>query len=1072
MAPANGQKWEVPYCTLGLIVGACLCNVMVFIGNLETARVMDELGDSTQGWSQVGLGLADSISIEVDDDLADFGGNISRVIEELLSVQDLMDEVLSVAGTTTETGTSAVALMQQLPPLSPKEQMRANERAGVIAITGAVDRTLRRLIAQVEERMVQLLEVLRPLLLKAGEWVHRFSGQQAEGPLETFSLTLDFVQQLFDEILSQNTEGRVGEDLMIGDTFTLFDVSGTGFVSVEDMRNVSSLYSISALQGLKSAQIVESLDSDGDGRLSQAEFGAITHDDKMYGILAVVLRTYAKKLSEIAGRVSSARMRDEIASSVVSYFELICAKNMTKVEWVADALTNGSVPLEFTADVMAQMCLADDDPAKLTTQSVGSTVVKKMMELNASNTINATNLLFNISFWESEGFEPADQPSCIEKITLWTSQAENQRNSLLNLGSAVVQLNTAWDGEGPMPELSLAEAGDGLKLASAAKSSCEAHMQMHLREKAKSKSLSKSKLFSSRGSQMLLSHLLGGKSATEGPSLAERAVRNSVPAQEATLQFAQWLSNNATDTAQRFRKQCFEYTGALVGQLDGFAGQLQGMSSMAISFNKALAKWSGPEGIERLEAKVFAFASNAAEEILHIVDVQVEKQLNETPAIVMDAINVSAHAAGGGLAHMIAEVVSGPLAEPLAQALAGIVAPNATTTHLEAMLEDVIKDKVATGIEDHLGDAFSGALEGILGDQLGMSADWLKEALDSHGPQRSLALVSAVLRTSGHTSRPPVEDMRAAFLSVASAIHRAQSGNQSLTDIGSRDSVIHGVWDEMISALSTLTRSLPKALETLKGARGEAAKLVKNLRSDFDVFLAKGPSAFYEISARWRLVWGIYFISLSLLFAGLLYYTLWATGFWHESEQAAERSTREVSPPQTPGMQGRFYGAWAACVYFLHPRKNRDLAFWSCILFMTAMSLLVFVISMFLCIISGFGHFLSSGCAQVYALGDASICLDVLSSLKDTFRTFTGGQHGDTSRESLEEPLPSDICLTMDLTTCSKIDHDMNLSAMFVTVFGLLGVALTFQVVLESAMLHQRMRLKRGKAELPEELDD
>lgn len=1089
MPSKQEKKWEVQWCTLSLIFGALLCNTMVFIGNLETAHIMEELGESSGGWSRVGLGLADSIAFDVDEDMAIVTGNISRILVEVLGAQGFMDEVVSLAGDATETTQGEVALLQ-----APSGDAPADPSAGIHAITAAVDHSLRQLMTKLVEKLEKLFDLLRPLLLKVGEWVHKFS-EQAQGPVETFSLTLDFVQQLFDLIMSEQSGGRTGEKQMIDDTFTLFDVSGTGLVSVQDMQNVSALYSITVLEGFKAGQIVEKLDKNGDGALSRDEFGAITRDDQMYGVLAVVLRTYAKRLSEIAGRVSSARMRDEIASSVVDYFELVCAKNMSKVEWVADALTNGSLPLEFTADVLAQMCLSAEDPDKLSSQSVGSTVMQKMMALNAEKAVEAANLLINISYWESEGFDPLDQPACVERVALWVAQAENRRNSLMDVSSEVLELKSVEDPFGSESELHIEEAEDGAKLALAARSSCEARMHAHVRSRAESRKLVRSRQLSTLAAQELSAHLVGGKDAAN-PSVAERAVKQSVPAQDSTLLFAQGLANNATSTAQRFRKQCYEYSGALTGQLDGFATQLQALTKKTSSFLKAMEKWSGPAGMERLETKLKSFANNAIEEVLHVVDMRLEKQLAEAPELLVNALNASAHAAGDGLAHTIAEVVSGPLAEPLAEALAKIIAPNASNPeNLVEHLKNVMQGEVVHAIESPLGNAIGDSLEGLLGDLVGVDSQWISAAMQKAGTETSLALVSQHLRTSAkEATRPTSEEQRAAFISVASHLQRvdakAVAQGHVQARLASRRPDIHGAWEEMVTSLSSLARSLPMAMETLKGARGEASKLVKNLRSDFDVFLSRGPSAFEEISRQWRTVWFLYFVFLGLCLGGLAYYTVWALGFWVEAEKVADQMTEEMTRSATerrtvrrtsqdeedevaPSAQDRLKMAFAACIYFMRPRPDRDLAFWSCILCMTAIALLVFLISLFLCVTSGFGHFLMSGCAQVYALGDASICLDVLSGLKRTFRSFNF-RSGDesASRESMEEELPSDVCIRLDLTTCQKIDTEMNQSAMFVTFFGLLGVALTFQVVLDSAMLHQRSRLRRMKVEDLDEKSD
>jgi len=449
----------------------------------------------------------------------------------------------------------------------------------------------------------------------------------------------------------------------------------------------------------------------------------------------------------------------------------------------------------------------------------------------------------------------------------------------------------------------------------------------------------------------------------------------------------------------------------------------------------------------------------------------------------VDAINASAHVAGDDLAHSIAEVISGPLAEPLAEQLAKIIAPNASNPErLVDRLEDVMRGEVTQAIESPMGNAIGEALESLLANLVGLDGQWITTTMQQAGPERSLALVSAHLRTSAQeATKPTFEEQRAAFINVASNLQRADAKTKAQAHVharlANRRSDIHGAWEEMVTSLSSLTRSLPLAMDTLKGARGEAAKIVKNLRSDFDIFLSRGPTAFDEISRQWRQVWFLYFVFLSLGLGGLAYYTVWALGYWSEAEKVADKMTQSAIERRSwqdedsldtpaPSFQDRLQMAFAACIYFLRPRPDRDLAFWSCILCMTAIALLVFLIAIFLCITSGFGRFLMSGCAQVYALGDASICFDVLNGLKRAFRSFNFRNMDESvSREQMEEDLPTDVCIRLDLTTCQKIDHEMHQSAMLVTFFGLLGVALTFQVVLDSSMLHQRSRLRRMKVE-------
>jgi hypothetical protein len=117
------------------------------------------------------------------------------------------------------------------------------------------------------------------------------------------------------------------------DSFNLFDVSGTGFVNSQDLKDVARLYDISAFRGDKT-ELLGKYDEDRDGRLDRSEFHLFVHDKSLPNSMSVLLRSYAKRLAEVAGNVAAARQRDEVAQQVVNYLQLVCGKNPTKTGWI------------------------------------------------------------------------------------------------------------------------------------------------------------------------------------------------------------------------------------------------------------------------------------------------------------------------------------------------------------------------------------------------------------------------------------------------------------------------------------------------------------------------------------------------------------------------------------------------------------------------------------------------------------------------------------------------------------------------------------------------------------------
>merc|ERR1719424_1065541 len=161
---------------------------------------------------------------------------------------------------------------------------------------------------------------------------------------------MDRVQKIFDQLMSKaNPDAGSNAEQMQHETFNLFDTDSDGMISEQDLLNCADLYAINALKGSKASELIETYDADGSGSLdflggATNEFGLMVEDPSIVAIMATLLRAYAKRMSMIAGNVAAARMRDEVATSVVSYLQLVCSRNITKVGWVSQMLTNGTLP--------------------------------------------------------------------------------------------------------------------------------------------------------------------------------------------------------------------------------------------------------------------------------------------------------------------------------------------------------------------------------------------------------------------------------------------------------------------------------------------------------------------------------------------------------------------------------------------------------------------------------------------------------------------------------------------------------------------------------------------------------
>jgi hypothetical protein len=658
---ANGKHtWEIPYCTIFLVLGALISHTLVLMGNLATARAMESLGTSTHGWSNVGLGLGGALAGELDDLLNGVGSMLSDVIAQVVVVQENIDTVLSLVGDTSDAfGVQASdGSFLQLPMNS--QGLTAGEIADVTSMlqTGiAMKRSgkmqhdgealldsaelvdlsstelveqpdvptingvplnregIEELISGLRTQMFSFLDIIRPALIRIGQFLIQF-GEQVQAGVEGFSTTVDRVQQLFNELMAEFTETGENKPEMIYDTYGLFDVTGTGTISVADLQNVSNIFGISAMQGQMAVDLHQTYDLDEDGELDEAEFHEFVDDERIPMSMSVVLREYSRRLSQVSGNLGAARMREEVAHSVVNYFALVCAKNMTKVGWVSDRLTNGSLPLEFTAGILRQLVRNADDPNKLTVVDVGPVVIGEMTRLQPGYVSEALELMSDPEFWVGEGFDIEDQPDIVEVATRWVTEAADAEH-------AAPSLRQLFGKEAAIASIKQATTEAILSaMPAAAKALTKRRVKRFKAMKLREKAQRHERLFSSHTSRMLFNELLGGRTASGGGQspAVEAAINSGVPAVPATLEFAMWLSWNASDTADRFQESCFEYSGQSSNTLNSFANQMKSMASRISSFLDTMMEHATPRGIQELEERVVGFLDSAADEIMNAIE--------------------------------------------------------------------------------------------------------------------------------------------------------------------------------------------------------------------------------------------------------------------------------------------------------------------------------------------------------------------------------------------------------------------------------------------------------------------
>jgi hypothetical protein len=256
-----------------------------------------------------------------------------------------------------------------------------------------------------------------------------------------------------------------------------------------------------------------------------------------------------------------------------------------------------------------------------------------------------------------------------------------------------------------------------------------------------------------------------------------------------------------------------------------------------------------------------------------------------------------------------------------------------------------------------------------------------------------------------------------------------------------------GIWGELNMVLTSLQLVLPSVVDNLKFARKEVSAVSKQLDTIFGAFQQKGPPIFNEVAALYSTLWTSYYLLFAILTVSVLFYGLWASG-WFGGPTAA-LADEDYVPPET--FMDRVMACCNACQACCRGCQESDITFWSVILIMQVLVLVLFLVSILLCILAGVKAFLAAGCAQIYIVNDSKICTGVLGMIRRWLMSFL-----------LEDPfLIHDACDAHTLLTCQLIGAKLKKSAVFTTVGSMMAAVFSFQMIIESAILHERARWRK-----------
>jgi hypothetical protein len=256
------------------------------------------------------------------------------------------------------------------------------------------------------------------------------------------------------------------------------------------------------------------------------------------------------------------------------------------------------------------------------------------------------------------------------------------------------------------------------------------------------------------------------------------------------------------------------------------------------------------------------------------------------------------------------------------------------------------------------------------------------------------------------------------------------------------------IFETVTTTLRALNNLLPTATATVKSARLEVSKASKNMDGIFSGFEKKGPAIFNNVAYYYKLIWTAYFFFLVPLSLLMLYYAFWAGGYFGGPQPILEDASE---PPATWWEQASV--CCAGCCACMTKFHDTQLCLWSVVILMQVIVLLIFIVSLILCILAGAQAFIVAGCSQVYIIGDPEVCTASLENLRGLIDTFFVGNIGEDISEA--------ICHEHNLLTCNLIADKMTTAGLYCAVFSFVGTILSLQMLIESAVLHEMARYRR-----------
>jgi hypothetical protein len=252
-----------------------------------------------------------------------------------------------------------------------------------------------------------------------------------------------------------------------------------------------------------------------------------------------------------------------------------------------------------------------------------------------------------------------------------------------------------------------------------------------------------------------------------------------------------------------------------------------------------------------------------------------------------------------------------------------------------------------------------------------------------------------------------------------------------------------GVWPRLRAFLTDLQGLLPNVVSAMEAARGGVLSVSGSLSNNMEALHAQAP--IFDKSAKIaNASFAGYFVMWLFVTLGITAFNFRVSGFLGGTELDVDK---EYGPPQTLQQRLRvcFSGA-ATC--FKNCTLDNPLFFWSVLLLVDILILISFYVCLTLCVAVAIGTYAQSGCAQLYILGDETVCSEAMGVMRKMLNFLSGYPYY----------ISEDACVHHYLMTCQVFTRELAGQGVLTYFAGLFASIFSFNLLVESANLYERAR--------------